>query len=63
LPDSDVDVAEAARRAGRRGYYVVDLALDLAMRGPFATHGPAVREAAEINRRRPHERPVEIRLV
>jgi hypothetical protein len=58
--DEDPDVAFQARR---KGYYVIDIEAQAAVRGPYLTWRHAVREGAELNRGRIHATPLEVRLV
>lgn len=55
--------ADAALRARRHGYYVIDIEARAAVRGPFGHWRDAVRAGAELNRGRPHAAPLEVRLV
>lgn len=55
--------AEEAFSKGRPGYYVIDVDAHAGLRGPFVMWATAVRDCAELNRRRPHARPLEVRVV
>ena len=55
--------ADEAFRRRRPGYYVIDIEAQAAVRGPFSSWRPAVQIGSELNRRRLHGSPLEVRLV